>query len=185
MPARSSSWSSSRTAVLAACLLSITASLASTAVQSAEQDKLKITLPKQRLDAPGFSLPLLDKSLASLEQYRGKVVFVHFWATFCLPCLEELPALQTLWQEYQDDGLVILGIAADRGSTDVVREFAIKMGITFPVLHDRAGTVRNNYKVLALPTSYVIGRDGKISGRAIGSREWTTPQARKYIESLL
>lgn len=171
--------------MLVACILFIAAGLVSTDVYSGEPADFEVTLPKQRLTAPVFSLPLLDNSLMSLEQYRGKVVFVHFWATFCIPCLEEMPALQALWQEYHDDGLVILGIAADRGSVDIVREFIIKMGITFPVLHDKAGSVRNNYNVVALPTSYVIGRDGKISGRATGSRDWGTLQARKYIESLL
>jgi len=144
-----------------------------------------ITLPKRRVMAPDIRLPDLAERPVTLERYRGKVILLHFWATFCLPCKDEMPALESLWQRYGADGLAVLGIAADRGSIDVVRDFAAESGLTFPILHDEAGIVRNRYEVTGLPTSYVIGRDGKISGRAIGSRDWNTPQARKYIESLL
>jgi peroxiredoxin len=96
-----------------------------------------------------------------------------------------MPTLESLWQEYGGDGLVILGIAGDRGNTEVVREFAEKTGVSFPVVHDSDGQVRNQYNVAALPTTYLVGRDGKISGRAIGTRSWDEPGGRKIIEMLL
>ena len=144
-----------------------------------------ITYPKQRLEAPAFRLPDLNGQVVSLQAYRDKLVLLHFWATFCAPCLEEMPALESLWQEYGRDGLVILGIAGDRGNTDRVREFATKTGVSFPVVHDQDGRIRNRYEVLALPTTYLVGRDGKISGRAIGARPWSDPGGREVIESLL
>jgi peroxiredoxin len=145
----------------------------------------EITPPKQRLPAPAFQLPNLSAARVSLEDFRGKLVLAHFWATFCVPCLHEIPGLEALWKEYREQGLVILGIAADRGSVEVVRDFSEKTGVTFPVLHDADGLVRNRYEVVALPMSYVIGRDGRISGRVIGSRDWNSPEGRRVIEAML
>jgi len=145
----------------------------------------EITAPKQRLTAPGFRLPDLAGGPVSLEDFHGKAVLVHFWATFCVPCRHEMPDLETLWQEYRERGLVILGIAADRGSVDLVRDFSEQAGITFPVLRDADGLVRNRYEVMVLPVSYLIGRDGRISGRAIGSQAWNSPQGRRAIEAML
>jgi peroxiredoxin len=145
----------------------------------------EITYPKQRLPAPGFSLPDLTTATVSTGDFPGKVVLVHFWATFCVPCVGEMPELELLWQEYREQGLVVLGIAADRGDERLVHEFAEKAGLTFPVLLDPDGRVRNAYEVVALPMSYLIGRDGRISARAIGSREWNGPGGRELIETQL
>jgi cytochrome c biogenesis protein CcmG/thiol:disulfide interchange protein DsbE len=141
--------------------------------------------PRERLVAPDFRLPDLGEAPTALEDYRGKVVLLHFWATFCTPCLKELPALESLWRRYRERGLVILGVAADRGRADLVRKFADTAGVTFPVLLDPEGMVRNRYEVVALPMSYLIGRDGRFSARMLGSREWQDPQASDLIESLL
>jgi len=141
--------------------------------------------PRERLVAPEFRLPDLKGTVIKLENYQGEVVLLHFWATFCTPCLEELPALESLWRRYRERGLVILGIAADRGSADPVRKFARAAGVTFPVLLDPEGVVRNHYEVVGLPMSYLIGRDGRFSGRILGNRDWQDPLAFDYIESLL
>jgi cytochrome c biogenesis protein CcmG/thiol:disulfide interchange protein DsbE len=169
---------------LAVAVLVLGALLAS-AVRSEPAGTFDITLPKQRLLAPAFQLPDLAASRVSLEDFRGKVVLVHFWATFCVPCLHEMPVLESLWQQYRDQGLVILGIAADRGSVVVVRDFTAKNGLTFPVLHDADGTVRNRYEVVALPMSYIVGRDGRIFGRMIGTRDWASPEGHRIIGDLL
>jgi peroxiredoxin len=154
-------------------------------VTAEEAAPFDFTYPKQRLEAPAFQLQDLNGNDVSLDAYRGKVILVHFWATFCIPCLGEMPVLESLWQQYGGEGLVILGIAGDRGNTEIVREFAEKTGVSFPVVHDSDGRVRNQYEVAALPTSYLVGRDGKISGRAIGTRSWDEPGGREVIEILL
>ena len=159
--------------------------LINTGAHGGQQGDFEITSPKERLMAPVFELPNLAASPVSLEDFRGKVVVAHFWATFCVPCLHEMPELESLWQQYRDQGLVIVAIAADRGDVAVVREFSEKNGLTFPVLHDADGLVRNRYEVMALPMCYVIGRDGKISGRAIGGQAWNSPDGRRVIEDLL
>ena len=163
-------------------VLSVAVPVSAAAEEAAPFD---FTYPKQRLEAPAFQLQDLNGNDVSLEIYRDKVVLVHFWATFCIPCLAEMPALESLWQEYGREGLVILGIAGDRGNTEIVREFAEKTGVSFPVVHDSDGRVRNQYEVAALPTTYLVGRDGKISGRAVGTRSWDEPGGREVIETLL
>jgi cytochrome c biogenesis protein CcmG/thiol:disulfide interchange protein DsbE len=170
--------------VLAVVLL-VLGILLNTGAHSEQESGFEVTAPKQRLAAPAFRLPDLAAGRVSLEDFRGKVVLAHFWATFCVPCLHEMPGLETLWQEYRERGLVIVGIAADRGSVEVVRDFSRKTGITFPLLHDADGLVRNRYEVMALPMSYIIGRDGKISGRAIGSQDWNSAAGRRVIEAML
>jgi peroxiredoxin len=176
-------------AVIAGILLGFLACAAAVPVSAEEPAHapagFRITLPKRRVEAPALRLPGLDGRPVTLDSYRGKVVLLHFWATFCVPCRDEMPALDDLWQQYGNDGLVVLGIAADRGSIGVVRDFVTEFGLGFPVLHDKSGSVRNRYEVTGLPTTYLIGRDGRISGRATGTRDWNSPQAREYIESLL
>ena len=166
-------------------LVSVLSVAAPAGVTAEEAAPFDFTYPKQRLEAPAFQLQDLNGNDVSLDAYRGKVILVHFWATFCIPCLGEMPVLESLWQQYGGEGLVILGIAGDRGNTEIVREFAEKTGVSFPVVHDSDGRVRKQYEVAALPTSYLVGRDGKISGRAIGTRSWDEPGGREVIETLL
>jgi len=166
-------------------LVSVLSVAAPAGVTAEEAAPFDFTYPKQRLEAPAFQLQDLNGNDVSLDAYRGKVILVHFWATFCIPCLGEMPVLESLWQQYGGEGLVILGIAGDRGNTEIVREFAEKTGVSFPVVHDSDGRVRNQYEVAALPTSYLVGRDGKMSGRAIGTRSWDEPGGREIIETLL
>ena len=166
-------------------LMSVLSVAVPAAVMAEETAPFEFTYPKQRLTAPAFQLQDLNGNDVSLEIYRDKVVLVHFWATFCIPCLGEMPVLESLWQQYGGEGLVVLGIAGDRGNTEIVREFAEKTGVSFPVVHDADGRVRNQYEVAALPTTYLVGRDGKISGRAVGTRSWNEPGGREIIETLL
>lgn len=173
-----------RCAALACLVVALGAFLPAVAVAEAST-VFDVSYPQQRLPAPGFQLPDLAAVDVSLEHYRTRVVLVHFWATFCAPCVKEMPDLEALWQHYREQDLVVLAIAADRGSNGAVHEFVDKTGVTFPVLLDPDGVVRNKYEVVALPTSYLIGRDGKISARAIGPRVWNGTEGRKVIEAQL
>ncbi len=148
--------------------------------------KLGVEQPKTRLAAPEFSLELLsDGSQAILSDYRGKVVLLNFWATWCLPCREEMPAMQTLWKRYRAEGFEILAVAADRRGRKNVASFVVEHGFEYPVLLDPGGKVRNRYDVVGLPMSYLIGRDGKVSGRVVGVIDWASPSAAEMIETLL
>lgn len=147
--------------------------------------ELDVDVPKVRMQAPAFTLDRLKNGEASLQDYNGKVVLLNFWATWCAPCREEMPAMQRLWERYRGQGFVIIAIAADRGSRKPVVSFVDKLALSYPVLLDPDGDVRNRYEVVGLPMSYLIGRDGKISGRLIGIREWDSPEAVAVVTRLL
>jgi peroxiredoxin len=147
--------------------------------------ELGVIRPKVRVEAPGFTLASLGGGDRSLEEFKGKVILLNFWATHCEPCREEMPAMERLWREMKKRGLVIIAVAADRGSPKKVEEFCKTTGVTFPVLLDPEGDVRRTYEVTVLPMSYIIGRDGKFIGKVIGEREWDGRAAFEFFEDLL
>ena len=148
--------------------------------------ELGVTTPKVRLEAPAFTLARLGGGgTAGLTDFAGKLVLLNFWATWCAPCREEMPAMQRLWERYREHGLVIVAVAVDKGNNKQVASFVDKLGLNYPILVDPEGKVRNRYEVVGLPMSYLIGRDGKISGRVIGATDWDSPQAFALVEHLL
>ena len=117
--------------------------------------------------APDFTLSTTDGQQVSLLQYRGKVVFLNFWATWCIPCREEMPALERLHQTYQSQDLAVISIDL-KESADQVKAFFQKHGLSFPALLDQNGSVFRDYLVAGMPTTYLIGRDGTMLARGIG-----------------
>jgi len=93
--------------------------------------------------------------------------------------------LQKIWQTYRDRGFVVLGIAADKGDLSPVSDYADRIGVDFPILFDPQGAVRNQYEVIGLPMSYLIGRDGRFSGRIVGYRDWSSAEGRAIVDGLL
>ncbi|WP_455235469.1 TlpA disulfide reductase family protein [Thiogranum longum] len=146
---------------------------------------MQIDVPRERLPAPAFELENVDGGRIGLQDYRGSLVLLNFWATFCKPCRDEMPAMQALSKEFSDRGLVVLAIAADRGNKKAVEVFVREHGIDFPVPLDPDGLVRKQYEIDALPTSYLIGRDGRFVGRAVGERQWHSEQSKSLILKLL
>jgi peroxiredoxin len=135
--------------------------------------------------AQGFSLSNLDDEEVRLADLAGKVVILNFWATWCIPCREEMPHLEALWREYRDQGLVVLAVSEDGGRVKRVRKFVSKLGITYPVLLDRERDVGVMYRVSGLPASALIDRRGNVVGRVIGFRDWTGADAHALIRQLL
>jgi len=146
---------------------------------------LQLDVPRQRLPAPGFELPDLRQRTIRLADTRGKLVVLNFWATFCQPCRDEMPALAALAEAFKARGLVVLAVAVDRGNRDTVQAFARAHAIAFDVALDPDGKVRKVYDINALPTSYLIGRDGRFIARAVGGRRWDSPAFRALIDTLL
>jgi peroxiredoxin len=147
--------------------------------------EMGVIKPKVRVEAPEFTLASLGGGERSLEDFKGKVILLNFWATHCEPCREEMPAMERLWKEMKGKGFVIIAVAGDRGSPKRVEEFCKTHGVTFPVLLDPRGDVRRTYEVTVLPTSYIIGRDGKFIGKVIGERQWDGTAAFKLVGGLL
>jgi len=133
-----------------------------------------------------FALPIAGatEENLSLGQLKGKVVFLNFWATWCPPCRDEMPSMESLYRRYKEDGLEILAVNI-RESPEQVHAFMNDYGLTFPALLDINGRVSTAYGVQAIPTSFIIDRDGQIAARLVGSIDWDTPQVRAAFESLL
>lgn len=144
-----------------------------------------IQLPKQSVPAPDFSLPALDGSVFSLHDARGHVVLLHFWATWCVSCRREMPGVDAFWHQAKKKGWVLLAVNVDRGSSERVAAFVSSLGLKLPILLDADGTVRQRYHVRMLPTTYVIGRSGRILGRFFGEREWMHADMMSALDSLV
>jgi len=176
-----------RLLLMVSLLVSAGALKAPAAPVTAEQMMLDfgVQLPKQRKPAPEFSLQKLGGGQLSLTDYRGKLVLLHFWATWCVPCRHEIPLLYSMEQRL-DAGLVrIIYVNVNRGDSGSVQTFIDKVSPQTQTLLDPDSTVRNRYAVRGLPTTYLIGQDGKIIGRIIGERDWTSAAAQRMLESLL
>ncbi len=142
-------------------------------------------IPSKNLRAVDFTLQDMKGVKVSLSDYRGKIVFMNFWETWCPPCRQEMPSMEKLYNKYKNDGLVILAIAGDREGLKVVKPFVEKRGLTFPILLDSKGRVSNTYGIFALPTTIIVGVDGIIIGKVQGGADWFTDDVQEYFESLL
>ena len=133
---------------------------------------------------PQFKILNLNGKMEGLEDYKGKVIFLNFWATWCPPCIVEMPAMDRLYKKYKDKGLVVLAVN-DYEPRERVEKFLKNKDYSFPILIDPSGKVTESYRAMALPSSFIIDREGKAIGRAFGLREWDSPDAMKLFESIL
>jgi peroxiredoxin len=136
--------------------------------------------------APNFrAVDLATRDSVSLEDYRGSVTLVNIWATWCLPCREEMPSMQTLYDSLATRGFRIAAISIDEGSAEDVTAFAQKLGLTFDILHDRSGTVQRLYQTTGVPESFLLDRRGVLVKRVIGAHDWSSPANVGTVERLL
>ena len=138
--------------------------------------------------APDFRALTLDSipRARTLADYRGDVVLVNIWATWCGPCRIEMPSIQKLHESFGPKGLKIVAISIDdAGSTAAIREFGKDFGLTFEILHDDAKTIRETYQTSGVPETFVLGRDGVIRKKWIGIADWNSRANRALIEQLL
>ncbi|HUT78067.1 MAG TPA: TlpA disulfide reductase family protein [Polyangia bacterium] len=133
--------------------------------------------------APEFSLPRPDGTMLSLAELRGKVVVLDFWSVTCPPCLEELPTLASLWRRMESRGVVVVGIAAGGESRQDVARFAKERGIDYPLAVDGSGSISAAYRISALPTIYVISREGTVAASHVGA--WSGRDLVAAVESAL
>lgn len=135
---------------------------------------------------PGaFTLPSVSGGKVSLADHQGKVVLVYFWATWCPYCRRELPAgVEQLTRERRGQPFTVLAVSVDE-PRDLVASWVKGAGVTLPVLLDYDGAVARDYRVTATPTTFVIGRDGRLVARASGNREWEGPAGRALFDALV
>jgi len=134
--------------------------------------------------APDFTLPDDDGNTHRLSDYRGKVVVLNFWATWCPPCRYEMPSMERAHKKVQGENIVLLAVNVGE-SEDKVFEFTGQYPVSFQLLLDTDGTVIRKYPVIGLPTTFVIDPRGVVTHRAIGGREWDDEQLLGQLRKLL
>lgn len=146
--------------------------------------KLKIERPENKIPAPDFTLEDLSGKRRSLKDFKGKVVFLNFWATWCIPCREEMPTMEKLHRELRNKGLEIVAIDVMESKKDV-RQFVEELGLTFTILLDPDGEVSKAHGAWAIPATLILNRKAELVGKAMGPRQWDGEDAMKFFRGLL
>ncbi len=124
--------------------------------------------PAGNPQAPAFQLQTLEGQPVSLADIEGKVAIIDFWATWCPPCVKEIPEFIELYQAYRDQGLVILGISMDQAGPEVVRNFVAKNGVTYPVAMFNPEVVEAYEVFTGIPTTFILDRQGQVVQKVVG-----------------
>jgi len=143
-----------------------------------KKNEEKVGLAKSNI-APDFTLNDMEGNSHTLSQYRGQVILIDFWATWCPPCVVEIPHFVKLYNKYNEKGFVILGASLDNNEKKL-KSFVSNQAMNYPVLVN-AGNVSSKYAIQAIPTAYLIDKQGKIEKKFVGYR----PGYEKEIEKIL
>jgi len=157
--------------------------LVSSPFSEAQQAGKGLTQLTNTPPAPDFVLNDLDGKQHRLSDYRGQVVIINFWATWCPPCRAEMPSMQRAWEGLQREGIVILGIDVGEDE-DTIFLFTANYPVEFPLLMDSDSAVINQWPVRGLPTTFVVDPKGRIVYQAIGGREWDDPELLSLVRAL-
>jgi peroxiredoxin len=144
--------------------------------------------------APEYAVMTLEGDSIALSSFRGDVVLLNIWATWCPPCVKEMPALQRLHEALGRSGLSIVAVSVDAppslsnvmgAFSGDIRAFADRFGLTFTVLHDPSGRIQSRYQVNGLPTTFLIDRDGRVRRKVMGAAEWDESRFADQIRAML
>lgn len=145
--------------------------------------------------APSFELANLDGKAVSLGDLKGKILLINFWASWCMPCVSEMPALQNLYSRLKDEGFVVVAIGVDDDKASL-KSFAQEYGLTFPILIDETGLTKKAYGVRGVPESFFVDREGRMIMvpdltdnrpviKIVGPRQWDSPTSEGRVRVLL
>ncbi len=134
--------------------------------------------------APDFTLPSLKGQWVSLKDYRGKIVFINFWATWCPPCREEMPSMESLYQKLKGHNFVMLGISIDVKGEEVVRPYVKELGLNFTILLDTKNEISRLYGITGVPETFIIDQNGAIIMKIIGPRNWMEKQWLDFFDRI-
>lgn len=177
--------STARQWILAGAIFAVIAGIAITLMEHSGSQVAAVTAGAP---APEFHAKTLDARpvVKTISDYRGEVVLLNLWATWCGPCKVEMPSIEALYRDYGPRGLRVVAVATDDpGYEDRVRTFVHDYGLTFEVLSDGTGAIEASYQALGIPSTYLIGRDGIIRKRVTGASDWNSPANRALVAQLL
>jgi len=138
--------------------------------------------------APDFHANTIDGTPAAktLADYKGEIVLLNVWATWCLPCRTEMPSIQALHDRFAARGLKVVAVSVDKpGFDDEIRTFRDQFGLTFEILHDATGNIQRDYQTTGVPETFIIGRDGMIRRKVIAADNWDSPANQALFAQLL
>ena len=147
--------------------------------------QLGINPLKETKKMPNMTLEDLRGGKCELKTLEGKVIFLNFWATWCGPCKEEMPSMEQLYQQFKDKGFVFLAISVDYEGTKRVRDYIEKHRYGFPVLLDQKSKTLDLFDVKQIPTTFIIDKQGRMLGKAVGPRNWNKPEVASLVNVLL
>jgi peroxiredoxin len=139
---------------------------------------------KEGRPAPDFTFSDLEGRKVSLSDFRGKVVLVNIWATWCPPCRDEMPSMQKLYERFKGKNFEILAVSIDGNAHEAVAPFVQKLHLTFPVLLDPKGKTEGLYRITGVPESFIVDREGILVNKVIGPMDWSSPQVFTFFEQL-
>ena len=145
----------------------------------------KLVTFRRPAPAPGFSLNTPQGTSLALDSLRGKVVLLNFWATWCPPCLKEMPSMEQLYQQFKAQGFTVVAVSTDKEGAAQVTPFVERLKVTFPILLDPDSALSKKYGARDLPSSFLINGKGQVIAAAKGERDWFSPGARSYLAELL
>jgi peroxiredoxin len=140
--------------------------------------------PQVGVAAPDFALPDLEGRVHRLSELRGRVVVLNFWATWCPPCIDEMPSLERLHQALGERGVAVIAVSVDERFSDVPA-FVEKFRLTFPILYDEGKKVSRKYQSFKYPETYILDRDGRLKSKVVGPRDWSAPTVIRDMVDLL
>ncbi|MBI4527946.1 MAG: TlpA family protein disulfide reductase [Deltaproteobacteria bacterium] len=146
--------------------------------------KLALERPTPKIPAPDFVLENASGQKVTLQSFRGKVVFLNFWATWCFPCRREMPTMEKIYRQFRDRGLEVAAVNYKENREEVQRFFS-DLGLSFTSLLDPDGAVSDQYGAWSIPLSFFIDRKGDIVAKVVGYRIWDSPESSAFFSELL
>lgn len=137
---------------------------------------------------PEFRAATLDGAprIKSIADYKGEVVLINLWATWCGPCVIEMPSIQRLYDRYREAGFKVIAVAVDDpGNEQRILDFVADHGLTFEILHEGTGKIESAFQTQGIPATFLVGRDGRIRKLNLGAADWDSPANRAVVAQLL
>jgi len=161
--------------------------LIASALAFGEEDYYKtlgIQKPSKEIEAVDFSTTSVNGQEANLKDFKGKVIFLNFWATWCGPCKMEVKDIDSMYNKLKNKNFVVLAVDVQEDAKKV-KSFMKENNLSFPVYLDKNGKISYKYGVRGIPTTYIIGPDWKIVGRTVGPRPWSGKDSIKFMKDLM